>query len=136
MYRRIVGWHLRWVVMVVWGLIAAMAPPVVAAGVVESDPVVPELEVAGVEVVGGGAVVTMTVMARRAVTDVQIQVELSDGLERTAGEPTWSGGLAAGEVRIVEISVKLLKPGRRQVIGRVTLPADHGPNPSPVVLTT
>lgn len=136
MYRMIVGRYSRWVMItVVWGLVVAAAPLAVPADVVESDPVVPELAVAGVEVVGGEAVATMTVMARRPVADVQIQVELSDGLERTAGEPAWRGGMAAGEVRIVEISFKLLKPGRRQVVGRVTLPADQAPKPSPVVLT-
>ena len=122
-------------IAVTLGLVMA-AGPRAAADVVESAPVVPELVVDGVEVVGGEAVATMTVMARQSVADVQIQVELSDGLERTTGEPAWRGQMAAGEVRIVEISIKLLTPGRRHIVGRVTLPADRASSSAPAVLTT
>ncbi|MEW6325111.1 MAG: hypothetical protein AB1515_06965 [Nitrospirota bacterium] len=96
-------------------------------------PIVPELAVDGVAVVGGEIVATMAVMAREPMADVQIQLELPGGVERTAGELSWSGPLAAGEVRIVEISAKLLAPGRRQIVGRVKVPKGDA---EPTVLTT
>ena len=95
-------------------------------------PVVLELAVDGVMVIDGEIVATMTVMARETLSRVQIQVELPAGVERTAGDPSWSGPMAAGEVRIVEVSATLKDAGRRQIIGRVML----APEGTPIALTT
>ena len=102
-------------------------------GPFDRTPVVPELAVAGVEVLGGEIVATFAVMAREAQTDVQIQLELPEGLTVAAGQPSWRGEMAAGQVQVVEISAKLMKPGRQRIVGRVTLSSS---SPSPTVLTT
>ena len=119
-------------VMMVLCVVASWSPVAVSRASAElttppSAPVVPELAVGGVEVVGSEVVATMTVMARTDLPNVQIQIELPEGLERTAGEPTWRGQMAAGEVRIVEIAAKLLTPGRQQLVGRVRLSDQHTP---------
>jgi len=102
-------------------------------GPFDHTPVVPELAVDGAAVVGGKVVATMAVMARETLADVRIQVELPQGVERTDGELSWNGPMAAGEIRIMAISAKLAKPGRQQIVGRVTL---SGGAPAPIVLTT
>ncbi len=135
--RKLTRWRNAWpLVIAAAGLMVVLgAQPATSADAIGSAPVVPELTVGGGEVVGSKVVATMTVMARRPLADVQIRLELSDGLERTAGEPMWRGRMAAGEVRVVEIAVKLLKPGRQQVIGRVQL-QDAREQRAPAVFTT
>jgi hypothetical protein len=128
------GVWLRIAVLAAGGMIATAA----LAETSETDPfattpVLPELAVDGVTVVGGEIVATMAVMARESLADVQIRVELPAGVELSAGEPSWNGPMAAGEIRIVEVSAKLVKAGRRLIIGRVVL---AGGAPTPTVLTT
>lgn len=134
-------WMIRWTIMTaivasISVAVAEIAPSPPSPGQTEAPaqaPLVPELIVAGPPVVGGEIVATLAVMAMEEMTHVQIQIELPSGVERTAGELSWSGSLAAGEVRVLEVSVKLLKPGRRQLVGRVTLSTGAAP---PTVLTT
>jgi hypothetical protein len=101
---------------------------------IDGVPVVLDLSVDGNQTVGGGIVATFAVMARESLSSVQIQLVLPDGIHKTAGEPTWQGPMAAGEVRIVELSAELFSPGVQRIIGRVTVPpaAEGG---APQVLT-
>lgn len=103
-------------------------------GLINGAPVVLDLSVDGNQTVGGGIVATFAVMARRSLSSVQIQLVLPDGIQKTAGEPKWEGPMAAGEVRIVELSAELSTPGPQRIIGRVTVPptAEGG---APQVLT-
>ena len=107
-----------------------LRPPSAISGV----PVVLDLSVDGNHTVGGGIVATFAVMARESLGSVRIELDLPDGIHKTAGEPTWQGPMAAGEVRIIELSAELSTPGAQRIIGRVTVPpaAEGG---SPQVLT-
>jgi len=91
-------------------------------GSIDGVPVVLDLSVDGNQTVGGGIVATFAVMARESLSSVQIQLVLPDGIHKTAGEPTWQGPMAAGEVRIVELSAELSAPGPQRIVGRVTVP--------------
>jgi hypothetical protein len=90
--------------------------------VIESESVALDLSVDGNQTVGGGIVATFAVMAHRSLENVQIELVLPEGIRKTAGEPTWQGSMAAGEVRIVELSAELSAPGLKRIVGRVTLP--------------
>jgi hypothetical protein len=92
--------------------------------VIESASVALDLTVDGNQTVGGGIVVTFAVMAHQALDSVQIQLILPEGVQKTAGEPTWQGPMAAGEVRIVELSAELSAPGVQRIVGRATVPPD------------
>lgn len=91
---------------------------------IDGVPVVLDLSVDGNQTVGGGIVATFAVMARESLGSVHIELVLPDGIQKTAGEPTWQGPMASGEVRIVELSAALSAPGVQRIVGRVTLPPD------------
>jgi hypothetical protein len=103
-------------------------------GAIDGAPVVLDLSVDGNQTVGGGIVATFAVMARESLGSVRIELVLPDGIHMTAGEPKWQGPMAAGEVRIVELSAELSAPGSQRIVGRVTMPpaAEGG---APQVLT-
>jgi hypothetical protein len=103
-------------------------------GSIDGEPVVLDLSVDGNQTVGGGIVATFAVMARESLGSVQIELVLPDGIHKTAGEPKWQGPMAAGEVRIVELSAELSAPGSQRIIGRVTVPPAAGGG-APQVLT-
>jgi hypothetical protein len=101
--------------------------------VIESSSVDLDLSVDGNQTVGGGIVATFAVMARQLLGSVRIELVLPEGIQKTAGEPTWQGPMAAGEVRIVEISAELSVPGVQRIVGRVTLSAGAAGGPSTVL---
>lgn len=101
--------------------------------VIESASVALDLSVDGNRTVGGGIVATFAVMAHRSLENVRIELVLPEGIQKTTGEPTWKGAMAAGEVRIVELSAELSAPGMKRIVGRVTVPsADAGGAPNVV----
>jgi hypothetical protein len=112
------------------GLHKLLRPP----GAITGVPVVLDLSVDGNRTVGGGIVATFAVMARKSLGSVQIELVLPEGIHKTAGEPTWQGPMAAGEVRIVEVSAELSAPGVKKIVGRVTMPSDAAGG-APHVLT-
>jgi len=88
----------------------------------DSAPAVLEFDVGGDQGVGGGIVATFSVMAQRPMDPVRIEIVLPDGVQKTAGELSWQGPIAGGEIRIVEISARLSTPGSKRFLGKVTLP--------------
>jgi hypothetical protein len=109
-------------------------------GPFDHSPVVPEIAVQGAETAGGTVTVTLAVMARVAQADAQLRIELPQGVTLEKGAAEWRGEMAAGQVQIVEISAKLMKPGVHQIVGRVTLDGSGagdgaGDGPAPTVLT-
>jgi hypothetical protein len=91
-------------------------------------------------VVGGTVTVTLAVMARVAQADAQLRIELPQGVTLEKGAPEWRGEMAAGQVQVIEIFAKLVKPGGYRIVGRVTLNGGGagdgaGDGPVPTVLT-
>ncbi|HUJ79795.1 MAG TPA: hypothetical protein VLY45_05730 [Nitrospiria bacterium] len=99
----------------------------------ESQSVALDLSVDGNRSVGGGVVVTFAVMAHRKLDSARIELILPEGMQKTAGEPAWEGAIAAGEVRIVEVSAELSTPGTKRIIGRVNIPSETAGGASQVV---
>lgn len=115
----------------------AIPPPHVIkpSNIPDSDatPVTIDLAVDGNRTVGGGIVATLAVMARKSLEPVQLQIVLPDGVQQTAGDAAWEGAMTAGEIRMVKVSARLLTPGSKKFLVRVTLPPDTAGGTAKVV---
>lgn len=88
----------------------------------DATPITIDLAVDGNRTVGAGIVAALAVMARKSLEPLQLQIVLPDGVQQTAGDAAWEGAMAAGEIRMVKVSARLLTPGSKKFLVRVTLP--------------
>lgn len=74
------------------------------------EPISLEILFDGVPSLGGGWVLTVTLLARTDLDLTHLTVVSSKGLELTAGNPHWQGTLPAGGEHLLELSFTLTAP--------------------------
>ncbi|MGH7274149.1 MAG: hypothetical protein ACREIQ_06825 [Nitrospiria bacterium] len=75
-----------------------------------------------------GGTVRLTMQVRPLIEAPLISMEfiLPEDMERIAGEPSWAGPMAQGEIRTLEITVHLIEEKRYVVQGIATLQQQEG----------
>ena len=89
-------------------------------------PVEVKLSVQDTPAPGGTVRLTMQVRPLIDAPFIRMDFILPENIERIAGEPSWAGPMAQGEIRTLEITVRLTEEKRYVVQGIATLQQQEG----------
>ncbi len=117
----------RWLIFIpIFCLLSTTLSPIETFPAKTKIPIDLDIYIDGVYQVGGELVITVTTRPLLPVPKIKIAINIPDGLELKAGEIAWEGSMSKGEERDLEVTVKILKEGRFEVMGIASIEYPDG----------